>query len=288
MRELTIGLKTSQQHATIDELRQVWRTADESGFDSLWLFDHLVPMGRTRAGDIFEAWTLLAAMAELTTNVRIGTIVTGNVYRQPGLLAKMAVTVDHLSHGRLIMGLGAGGDDLADPMYGLPSRPAVERIERLDEACQVLRLLWTQESSTFHGRHYRLEQAVAEPKPVQRPGPPLLIGSSGERYGLRVVARHADSWMNASLRPDDVDELTRLSAVLDRHCADIGRDPTSIRRAVQFFVPDGPDAPDHVMRLTERFAAAGFRDLVLIPAGGSGPRRVEQLAELLPTLRLLG
>jgi F420-dependent oxidoreductase-like protein len=287
MPELTIGLKTSQQHATTDELRTLWRTADQSGFDSLWLFDHFVPMGRTRSGDIFEAWTLLAAMAEATTNVRIGTLVTGNVYRHPGVLAKMAVTVDHLSGGRLIVGLGAGGDDLADPMFGLPVRPAVERIERLDEACQVLRLLWTEPTSSFHGKHYQLEQAVAEPKPVQRPGPPLLIGSSGERYGMRVVARHADSWLNASLRPDDVAELSRLSRVLDQHCEDIGRDPASIRRAVQFFVPDGPDSTDLVLRLTERFAAAGFRDLVIIPTGG-GPRRIERLAELLPTLRLLG
>jgi F420-dependent oxidoreductase-like protein len=286
MSELTIGLKTSQQHATVDELRQVWRTADQGGFDSLWLFDHFVPMGRTRSGDIFEAWTLLAAMAEVTTTVRIGTLVTGNVYRHPGVLAKMAVTVDHLSGGRLTVGLGAGGDDLADPMLGLPARSAVARIERLDEACEVLRLLWTEERSTFHGKHYQLEGAVAEPKPVQRPGPPLLIGSSGERFGLRVVARHADIWLNASLRPDDVAELSRLSRVLDQHCEDIGRDPASIRRAVQFFVPDGPDATDLVLRLTERFAAAGFRDLVIIPIGG-GPRRVELLAELLPTLRLL-
>src|SRR4051812_8521032 len=149
MNPLNLGLKASQQRASIDVTRQIWSIADEGGFDSCWLFDHFVPMGRDRTGDIFEAWTLLAAMAQATRRVRLGTLVTGNIYRHPAILAKMAVTVDHLSQGRLIMGFGAGGDEYADSRLGLPSYPARERIERLDEACQVLKLLWTEPTAAF-------------------------------------------------------------------------------------------------------------------------------------------
>lgn len=280
---VTFGLKTSQQHSDIDNLRKIWTAVDEGGYDSLWLFDHFVAMGPTREGDIFEAWTLLAAMAEVTQNVRIGHIVTGNVYRHPGVLAKMAVTVDHLSGGRLTMGIGAGGDDYADQMLGIPPRPAWERIERLDEACQVLKLLWSEESGTFAGKHYQLEQAVSDPKPIQRPHPPIMIGSSGERYGLRVVAKHADIWMNASMRPD-VAELTRLSQLLDRHCEEIGRDPATIRRAVQFPLPGDPA---ETMRTAESYVRAGFSDIVFMPFQG-GLARVEAAATLLPRLRELG
>jgi alkanesulfonate monooxygenase SsuD/methylene tetrahydromethanopterin reductase-like flavin-dependent oxidoreductase (luciferase family) len=284
MPHLTFGLKASQQHSTIDHLRQVWAIADEGGFDSCWAFDHFLPMGRARAGDIFEAWTILAAMAQATRQLRIGTLVTGNIYRHPGVLAKMAVTVDHLSAGRLTMGLGAGGDGDADTMLGLPAYPARERIERLGEACEVLKLLWTEPVTSFAGKYYHLQQALADPKPVQRPHPPLWIGSSGERYGLRVVAQHADVWVNASLNPDDLTELTRLAGVLDRHCQDIGRDPATIRRAVQFRLPAGAD---ETMRAAERYVDAGFTDILFMPYDGGLPR-IAALAALLPKLRTLG
>jgi F420-dependent oxidoreductase-like protein len=279
--ELTFGLKASQQRATMDTLRRMWSIADEGGFDSCWAFDHFVPMGRDRTGDIFEAWTTLAAMAAATRRIRVGTLVTGNIYRHPAILAKMAVTVDHVSAGRLVMGIGAGGDPDADTMLGLPSYPARERLERLDEACQVLQLLWTEETVTFHGKHYHLDGALADPKPVQRPRPPIWIGSSGERYGLRVVARHADVWMNASMNPEDVAELTRLSRVLDRHCEEIGRDPVTIRRGVQFPLPAGAD---ETMRAVERYVQAGFSDILFMPIGVGLPE-IEATAALLPKLR---
>jgi alkanesulfonate monooxygenase SsuD/methylene tetrahydromethanopterin reductase-like flavin-dependent oxidoreductase (luciferase family) len=284
---LTFGLKASQQHASLADQQEVWRLADDGGFDSIWLFDHFLPMSRTaRTGDIFEAWTLLAAMAQATSRIRIGTLVTGNLYRHPGVLAKMAATVDHISGGRLEMGIGAGGDAEADRMLGIPPESARVRIERLDEACQVLRLLWTSPVAQFAGRYYQLVDAQSDPKPVQRPGPPIWIGSSGERYGLRVVASRADVWLNASMAagdPDELGRLTHLSSVLDRHCVDVGRDPSAIRRAVQFRQP--ADASE-TLRVCERLVGAGFTDIVLMPTGGL--RQVESAVSLLPELRSLG
>jgi F420-dependent oxidoreductase-like protein len=284
----TFGIKASQQLAPLADQRALWRAAEDGGFDSIWLFDHFLPMSRTaRTGDILEAWTLLAALAATTDRIRIGTLVTGNHYRHPGVLAKMAVTVDQVSGGRLEVGLGAGGDPEADRMLGIPDEPARVRIARLAEACQVLELLWTQPVSTFDGTYYQLVEAQADPKPVQRPRPPIWIGSSGERYGLRVVAEHADVWLNASRRADDPDELARLAhlaQVLERHCADVGRDPATIRRGVQLVLPP---ADDEILRGVERLIGAGFTDIVLMPAAG-GLRQVEQAAGLLPRLRALG
>jgi alkanesulfonate monooxygenase SsuD/methylene tetrahydromethanopterin reductase-like flavin-dependent oxidoreductase (luciferase family) len=284
---LTFGLKASQQHAPLADQRAVWRLAEDGGFDSIWLFDHFLPMSRTaRTGDILEAWTLLAALAQATDRIRIGTLVTGNLYRPPGVLAKMAVTVDHLSGGRLEMGIGAGGDAEADRMLGIAPAPARLRIERLDEACQVLRLLWTEPVASFAGRHYQLVDALADPKPVQPGGPRIWIGSSGERYGLRVVAERADVWLNASMAaadPAELARLTHLSAVLDRHCADVGRDPATIRRAVQVFQPADDD---ETLRAAERLVDAGFTDVVVAPVGGL--RQAERAVGLLPRLRELG
>jgi probable F420-dependent oxidoreductase len=279
MGRLTFGWKASQQHLTIDAYRELWTVVDESGFDSCWVFDHLRPMGRDRTGDIFEAWTILAAMAQATRRVRLGTLVTGNGYRHPALLAKMAATVDHASGGRLDVGLGAGGDPEADAMVGLPVPPPRERVERLDEAAHVLRLLWDTPVADFDGKHYQLAGAVSDPKPVQRPLP-LWIASNGERAGLRVVAERADGWLTATF-DDEPGDLTRLMAVLDRHCRAAGRDPASLRRGVQFPVGDDADA---TLRAAGRFAAAGFTDLVLMPRGG----RADRVAALLPRLRELG
>lgn len=276
-----IGLKLSQQGTTADELRAVWRIADEAGFDHLWNFDHFAALGGDPALDVFEAWTLLGAMAEATSRVRIGCMVTGNTYRHPGVLAKMAVTVDHLSGGRLEMGTGAAWAENEHTMLGLEFGTVGGRIDRLAEACRVMKLLWTEERASFEGRYYTLVDAIANPKPLQGPHPPLWIGGAGERKTLRVVAEHADVW-NAP--GGDPDEMARLSGVLDRHCAEVGRAPAAVRRSVQFRYEDA----DGALRLTEAYAARSFTDVIVYLSGGRARENAETVAGLLPRLRETG
>jgi F420-dependent oxidoreductase-like protein len=275
-----IGLKLAPQFTTVDELRTVWGIADEAGFDHCWNFDHFASIGaRGNFGDVFEGWTLLGAMAEATDRVRIGCMVTGNTYRHPAVLAKMAVTVDHLSGGRLEFGLGAAWADNEHTMLDLEFGTAGQRIARMEEACRMIKLLWTEDRASFAGRHYRLVEAVASPKPVQS-RPPIWIGGSGERKTLRVVAEHADVW---NLAFGEVEEAIRLSGVLDEHCAAVGRDPAEVRRSVQLLYTD----EEALLREAEGFAANGFRELIVGVRPGTAESDATQVARLLPRLRSL-
>jgi F420-dependent oxidoreductase-like protein len=279
---LRIGLKLSPQETTVAEMRTVWRIADQSGFDHLWNFDHFAAIGGPPERDVLEGWTLLGAMAEATSRVRIGCMVTGNTYRHPAVLAKIAVTVDHLSDGRLEFGLGAAWAELEHTMLGLEFGTVGTRIARMAEACELIRSLWREDRTDFDGRHYRLRGAIANPKPVQRPHPPIWIGGSGERKTLRVVAEHADVWNCASGEPD---EVARLSGVLDGHCADVGRDPAEIRRSVQLRYRG---QADQLLAQAEQHVERGVRDLILIVQGGRAEPEAEAVAALLPRLRSLG
>ncbi len=275
---LRIGLKLSQQVHPIEAQREAWRTADEAGFDHIWPFDHLIALGPDPTKLIFDGWTILGAVAENTKRTRIGLNVTGNLYRHPGLLAKIAVTVDHLSAGRLEMGLGAAWNEPEFKMYGLPFPSAADRIRMLDEACRVLKLLWTEDRATFKGRFYQLDAAIAEPKPIQKPYPPIWIGGSGPKRTLRVVAKHADVW-NSNVKPDDSLTLTKT---LDEHCAAVGRDPATIRRSSQVRAEN----EDGALRIAETVIGAGFTELLVFPLAGEDLRAgVERAARLLPRLR---
>src|SRR3954447_25172674 len=174
--------------------------------------DHFATLGGRDDGPIFEAWTMLAAMAQMTTRVRIGCAVVGNTYRHPAVLAKMAVTVDHLSRGRLEFGIGAGWAENEHTMLGLPFGTVGDRATRLEEAVPIIKSLWTQPSTTFEGKHYQLVDAIAEPKPMQRPYPPIWVGGTGRRRTLRLVAEHADVWNAPGGEPE---EIVELSEVLD-------------------------------------------------------------------------
>jgi F420-dependent oxidoreductase-like protein len=262
----------------MEDQRRVWRIADEAGFDHLWLFDHFNPIfGSDLSGPIYEGWTLLAAMAEATRRVRVGVMVTGNTYRHPGVLAKMGVTVDHISNGRLEFGLGASWAEAEHTMLGLEFPTVGERIRRLNEALVVIKKLWTEEAANHEGRAYRLTEARANPKPLQKPHPPIWVGGGGERKTLRVVARHADFWNAAG---GLVDDLKRKSHILDQHCVDVGRDPATIRRSVQ--VRFNPSEPDSTEREMEELIEAGFPELIVIVT----PPNPEVAAEVVAT-RLL-
>ena len=279
MANLRFGIKLSQD-ATIDEYKAVWRIADEARFDHCWNMDHFASLGGDDTKDIFEAWTALAGMAALTSHVRIGCSVTGNTYRHPAELAKMAVTVDHLSGGRLEFGIGAAWAENEHTMLGLPFGTVGDRATRLEEAVPIIKSLWTQPSTSFEGKHYQLVDAIAEPKPMQRPYPPIWVGGTGRRRTLRLVAEHADVWNAPGGTPE---EIAELSEVLDRHCADVGRDPAEIRRSVQIHVArDG----DKMEELITGFLAVGATEIILTMAG-SPVERSEQLAERLPALRAL-
>lgn len=278
MADMRYGLKLSQ-NATIDQLRAVWRVADEAGFDHCWCMDHLATLGPRDDGPIFEAWTLLAAMAVATSRTRIGCMVTGNTYRHPALLAKAAVTVDHLSGGRLEFGLGAGWAENEHTMLGLPFGTAADRADWLEDACEVIRSLWTQPRTSFDGKHYKLTDAVAEPKPVQQPYPPIWIGGSGRQRTLRITARYADVWNAAGGSPKEVAEV---SAVLDQRCAEIGRDPAQIRRSVQLRVAE---ANDQLLELAQSYRAVGVTEIVLILHSQHPASLAEHIASLLPQLR---
>ncbi|HEY7202105.1 MAG TPA: LLM class F420-dependent oxidoreductase [Candidatus Dormibacteraeota bacterium] len=277
-----VGLKLSPQLCTIEQLRAVWRLADDAGFDHVWIFDHFNPIGGNPLdGDIHEGWTLLGAMAEATSRVRIGNMVTGNTYRHPGVLAKIATTVDHLSGGRLEFGLGAGWAEVEHTMLGLEFPGVGERLRRLEEACQVVKKLWTEERADFEGRYYRLTGALAMPKPLQKPYPPIWIGGGGERKTLRIVAQHADVWNMAG---GSIEDGRHKVEVLKRHCEDVGRDVAEIRLSVQLRL--APDDVDASLRQVDAFVAEGFTELVMIVTEPNSLERAEAVArEILPRFR---
>lgn len=200
--------------------------AEQTGWDGAWYADHFMPDGENTTTPWSEAWTTLAALAARVPRIRLGTLVTGNSYRHPAVLAKMAATVDHISEGRLVLGLGSGWQENEHRAYGIPFHTTGGRLARLEEACQVIQGLFANEKTTFQGKFYQLEDAPLEPKPVQA-RLPLLIGGGGEKVTMRIAARYADEWNVWG----NVETLRHKIGVLEGHCADLGRDPKTLRRS---------------------------------------------------------
>ncbi len=218
------GVNLLGQHRTWPDLRDAAIRIDELGFDSLWTWDQFRPFTGDPNGPMFEAWQLLAAWGASTSRVKVGILVTGVTYRHPAVLAKMVATLDHVTGGRAILGLGAAFNASEHAMYGIPFPPTGERLALLDEACEAIRMLLDRPVARFDGRWVKLADAVCEPKPIQA-RLPILVGGRGERKTLRTVARFADYW---HCPPSAVDELPHKLEVLRCHCADVGRDPDTI------------------------------------------------------------
>lgn len=275
---LTYGLDWS------DSLRAA-RAVDDLGYDYLWGHDHLYSTGGDPFQPFFEGWTTLAAWSALTRQVRLGLLVGANPFRNPGLVAKMAATVDHVSGGRLILGLGAGNREAEVTAHGMdPGRSVGERLDWLEEALAIVRGLLDGEAVHHESARYRFDGARHAPPPVQA-RVPFVVGSAGERKGLRIVARHADIWQ-MWLAMDDLELFAHKRAVLHEHCRAIGRDPATIEHTI---------GGKLVIRRTSADARLAFDEQLRVHAWPESIRREmawtgtsEEVAEALATYRRAG
>jgi F420-dependent oxidoreductase-like protein len=209
-----------------DSMKQLILRAEGLGFDSFWVMDHFHQIRFVGTPDepMLEGWTTIAALSGITSKIRLGTLVTGNTYRHPSVLAKIGATLDVMSKGRLFMGLGAGWNEEEANAYGIPFPSTKERLKHLEEAVQVIKKMWTEEPANFNGKYYKLQAAYCNPKPIQKPHPPIMIGGEGERETLRIVAKYANA-CNLFGSPKTV---THKLNVLREHCKTAGRDYNEI------------------------------------------------------------
>jgi F420-dependent oxidoreductase-like protein len=230
---LEFGVQVAPEGATYEELVRTFQLIEEVGYDSAWLNDHFIPSRGDKESPHFESWTLLSALATQTKRVRLGLLVSGNTYRHPAVLAKMATTVDYISQGRLNFGIGAGWEEYEHKAYGIPFYTSRERAKRLDEALQLITLLWGDGKPSFDGKYYQLHEAEFQPQPLQKPHPPIVVGGRGKQWILPIVARYADEW-NAPVQLSPADLKEGLS-IIRAECARIGRDPCV--QNVSIFLP---------------------------------------------------
>jgi len=285
---LRFGIQTPNQNTTWEELRDTWKEAESLGFDSAWLFDHLAPIFGDVDEPCLEGWTTLAALATQTSRLRIGLLVTGNTYRNPALVAKMATTVDRISNGRVILGIGAGWFEREHEAYGFHFGTAKERAERLDEALAVITKLWTEDHPSFRGKYYTLDKAPFSPTNVQKPHPPIVIGGQGKQWIVPLVGRYGDGW---NALPDvDPDGIRERRQIIADECTRSGRKqcPTDVSVmlplvAITKIPLAGPvvrlgaravvrkevarsilaDSPDAIVERLQRYVDAGATEVIL-------------------------
>lgn len=274
------GLRSSQHHRTWGQIKANFKAADEWGLESAWVFDHMIPLSDPRSGPNLEGWTLLAGLAEATSNVLIGTMVTGITYRNPSLLLKEATTVDHISNGRCLLGVGAAWFEGEHEMFGFDFPGPGERVSMFEEALRLFAMLQTQDRTTFDGQYYQVRDALFEPKPIQRqdgqPHLPVVIGGSKDRM-LRIIGRHADWWDNNFSDENEYRErLQKMEAAAEK----AGRDPKQIRRSTTL----GADVilgstEDEQRRKLESLRELGITDFLF-----HVPDDVQQLRPFVETL----
>lgn len=275
----SFGVKTPPQHGTWAEFLDVWRAADDIDvFNTAWTFDHFYPLVGDTNGPCLESWTMLAALAQATSRLRIGSMVNGMHYRHPAITANMAATVDHISGGRLNLGLGAGWNEQESNAYGIELGSVKERLDRFEEGVACIVGLLSEPHANFQGEHYTLTDARCEPKPVQA-RVPIVVGGTGPKRTTKIAARYADQWDGAF--PKDPASWAEINAVVDGHCADLGRDPSELTRSIQLAWADGDD-PQELADRAAAFAAVGVDQ---INFSMRAPYRVGGLEPLADALR---
>jgi F420-dependent oxidoreductase-like protein len=272
------GLDISQHQLTWDEILTRATLAEEAGLDGVWVFDHFKALYGDPSGPSLEAWTLLAGLARETSRVRLGTLVTGMTHRHPAVLAAEVVTVDHLSGGRIECAVGAAWNEAEHRELGIPFPSTRERMDRLEEGVQVLLALFERDDVTFEGRELQLRNASYNPKPRQKPHPPIWIGGEGRKRTLPIAGRYADAWHGD---PDDPAELTEITSIIDRAAEEAGRDPASILRASSLSISE----PWDEVKATYGWKAAGGIGYLVIGWPTEGRGRLDDFLErILPTL----
>ena len=293
---LRFGVITIQNVPWEQELVR-WKKVEELGFDSVWVADHFVDFTRPHHS-WFEAWTLLAALASHTSRIRVGTLVTNVFWRNPVFLARQAMTLDHVSGGRLELGLGAGVSAEVDPTYrmtGLRDWGAGGRVDRFEEILEMLDSLLRREATDYHGRFYDVEGAVICPQTIQRPRPPFTVAALGRRM-LNLAARYGDAWNTfggLDLSPEKMYEKVKAdNALLDDCCQKIGRDPASLRRSLLLYGEEAWtlfDSEDNLRLLVEKYAEAGITEFILYyPRNGEQVDVFENVSrDVIPELRAI-
>jgi F420-dependent oxidoreductase-like protein len=260
----------------------VWRAADEIElFESAWNFDHFYPLVGDTEGPCMEAWVTLSALAAATRRIRVGCMVNGTPYRHPALIANMAASLDIVSNGRLELGLGAGWHEAECAAYGIDLLPLGKRMDRFEEAVQIVISLLSEETTSFQGSHYQVTDARCEPKGPQRPKPPIVIGGGGEKRTLKIAARYADHWNLPFATPD---AFRAKRDVLNAHCADVGRNPDEITGSVQIALPAG-QAPAESAAQAAGLREAGVELVIFTMRNPYDANAIEPLARALEELR---
>jgi alkanesulfonate monooxygenase SsuD/methylene tetrahydromethanopterin reductase-like flavin-dependent oxidoreductase (luciferase family) len=283
-RSLSFGIQTPPFHPW-ERMVADWQRFEGLGWDSLWLPDHFLPTFR-RELPFYEAWTLMAALAPLTSRARIGVLVSCNTFRHPSLLAKQAVTVDHVSNGRLEVGLGTGWVEFEHTMFGIEYPDGPDRVSRFGEAVQILDLLLRNEVVSFRGKHYRLDEAVFHPAPLQQPRPPLTLAAHGPKM-LRLIAPYVDRW-NSMGSPAEMGERGRR---LDEALLAVDRSPDEVVKSVLYVPSITPDehpwdSIEAFVDFVDRYRAEGISDFIFQPPFEDSAGIVERVsAEVLPGLK---
>jgi F420-dependent oxidoreductase-like protein len=266
----------------IDSLKILATRAENLGFDSFWVMDHFhqISVVGKQEDPMLEGWTTISVLAGITSKIKLGTLVTGVIYRHPSVLAKMGATLDVLSKGRLFMGIGAAWNQEESLAYGIPFFANKERLLRLEEAIQIIRKMWTEEpAATFNGKYYQISNAYCNPKPVQKPSPPIMIGGSGERHTLKIIAKYAD----ACNLFGSAETIKRKLSILREHCKSVGRDYDSILKTKLGFIVidnDRETLEKRIQQISKVIPEEQVRDIITYGTPEDVLKQIELMEEV--------